>query len=288
MDSPPLSAEEIADVKKARKSKGILYLLNNGIMFEKKGEGVKFEANFDYLASFEAVKKNKLLVVIRTSLGRKSVEFKFDSKIISANQVEYDITQTNEDYARDLPPGYKSTSDMKKTSDDPLISAKTGQKYDFLTEKEFVLHFGSITAKEYDELQEYAAKEKSYWPRLEKYIEEQKRRERSTLKESENAFFILVHDHDVRIPDIVDLVGYLKERYPQLTTEQLAYTKSGLQEINKNDIEKGYYTGLPMLLFERYLQLAIMTKWTDPFTKAIDVLREESLTMKPYEASKLV
>ncbi|MDE1841855.1 MAG: hypothetical protein KGI09_08245, partial [Thaumarchaeota archaeon] len=72
--------------------KGILYLLNNGILFEKKGEGVKFECNFDHLASFEAVKKDKLLVVIRAPEGRRSVEF----KINPADQAEYDIAKVNQ------------------------------------------------------------------------------------------------------------------------------------------------------------------------------------------------
>jgi hypothetical protein len=45
------------DAEMQKIGKGILYLLNNGIMFEKKGEGVKFETNFDYLASFEAEKQ---------------------------------------------------------------------------------------------------------------------------------------------------------------------------------------------------------------------------------------
>ncbi|MDE1767062.1 MAG: hypothetical protein KGI27_12450 [Thaumarchaeota archaeon] len=99
------------DSEMQKVGKGILYLLNNGILFEKKGEGVKFECNFDYLASFEAVKKDKLLVVIRTPQGRKSVEF----KVNPANQVEYDIAQTNQEYANSVSPvSVPSTKNTEK------------------------------------------------------------------------------------------------------------------------------------------------------------------------------
>ena len=94
------------DSEMQKVGKGILYLLNNGILFEKKGEGVKFECNFEYLASFEAVKKDKLLVVIRSPQGRRSVEF----KVNPANQVEYDIAQTNQEYAKSAPPDSASVA----------------------------------------------------------------------------------------------------------------------------------------------------------------------------------
>jgi hypothetical protein len=83
------------DAEMQKVGKGILYLLSNGIMFEKMGEGAKFECNFEYLAGYEAVKKDKLLVVIRTPQGRKSVELKVDN----AKQVGDDISKVNQEYA---------------------------------------------------------------------------------------------------------------------------------------------------------------------------------------------
>lgn len=255
---------------------GILYLLNTGILFEKKGGGAQFEKNFDFIASFEATKKDKLLVVIRTPLGFKSVEFKIDSKLVTANQIEHDIMQVNESYAFD------PLSNTDKKIDDPLIS-ETGKRYDFLAEPEFVKHFGSMTAKKYDILLQYAQKEKKYWPRLEKFLTEQKRLERSSLKEDDDDFLILARFHSVRVPDIVDMRGYLKERYPQLNSSQLQFLVHGLLEINEIEAKKGYRTGFSMSIFDRDLKYA--SKWPDPFSKVIEVLRQESLAMNIYDGT---
>jgi len=265
------------DAKMQKVGNGILYLLNNGLLFEKRGEGVKFEKNFDFIASFEATKKDKLLVVIRTISGLKSVEFKLDSKHVTANQIEYDISSVNENYANT--PGETNT----KINDDPLVSEETGKRYDFLTGKEFVTHFGTMTAKEYDLLLHYAENEKKYWPKFEKYLTERKRIERSSLKEDDDDFLILAYFHEPRVPDIVDLEGYLKARYPQLTQSQLEYLVTGLQEINEIEAKKGYHPGFSMRIFDRDLQYA--SKWPDPFRKALDVLKEESLAMKIYDGT---
>ena len=265
------------DAKMQKIGNGVLYLLNNGLLFEKRGEGVKFDKNFDYIASFEAIKKDKLLVVIRTALGFKSVEFKFDSRLVTANQVEYDISETNEIFAS-LPDNCTT-----KSNDDPLISEETGKRYDFLAEKEFVKLFGIMTAKEYDLLLHYAENERKYWPNLEKYLTERKRMERSFLKEDNDDFLILAYFHEARVPDIVDLKGYLKERYQQLNSSQLEYLVEELQEINEIEAKKGYLPGFSMRIFDRDVQYA--SKWPDPFRKAVNVLKEESLAMKIYDGT---
>lgn len=266
------------DAKMQKMGNGILYLLNNGLLFEKRGEGVKFDKNFDHIASFEAIKKDKLLVVIRTTLGFKSVEFKFDSRLVTANQIEYDISETNRIFAE-----ISDDNFTIQISDDQLVSEKTGKRYDFLAEKEFVKLFGTMTAKEYDLLLNYAENERKYWPKLEKYLTERKKLERSFLKEDDDDFVILAYFHEARVPDIIDLKGYLKERYPQLTDSQLEYLVQELQEINQIEAKKGYLPGFSMRIFDRDLQYA--SKWPDPFRKAVSVLKEESLAMKIYDGT---
>ncbi|MGI0088561.1 MAG: hypothetical protein ACREBI_11485 [Nitrosotalea sp.] len=175
--------------------KGILYLLNNGILFEKKGEGVKFECNFDYLASFEAVKKDKLLVVIRTPQGRKSVEF----KVNPANQVWYDISQVNQEYAGNTPAGTSTAKDTEKHDKfDQDVHSRSEAQW-FQNNWNDIMKFlkpGRVTY-----LNEYVKNAKIGTPDVDPYL--------------------LVVDHqNLTYKDFVDLPGFLKWRYDTMTDKE--------------------------------------------------------------------
>ncbi len=176
--------------------KGILYLLNNGILFEKKGEGVKFECNFDYLASFEAVKKDKLLVVIRTPQGRKSVEF----KVNPANQVEYDIAQTNQEYARNTPAD--SVSISKTTEHDKFdqdAHSRSEARW-FQDNWNDIMKFLKPERVAY--LNEYVKNAKIGTPDADPYL-------------------LVVKHENLTYNDFADLPGFLKWRYNDMTEKEV-------------------------------------------------------------------
>ncbi|MHB9161637.1 MAG: hypothetical protein ACYC6W_12250 [Nitrosotalea sp.] len=186
------------DAEMQKIGKGILYLLNNGIMFEKKGEGVKFECNFDYLASFEATKKDKLLVVIRTSDGRKSVEF----KVNPANQVEHDITQVNQEYARNTPPDFISDIKNIENHDD-----KFDQNAHSLSE---ALWF----QKNQKDIEKFLKPERVSY--LNEYIKNAK------IGTPDVDPYLLVVDYEnLTYKDFADLPGFLKWRYDTMTDKEV-------------------------------------------------------------------
>ncbi|MHB8603431.1 MAG: hypothetical protein ACYC9R_12430 [Nitrosotalea sp.] len=186
------------DAEMQKIGKGILYLLNNGIMFEKKGEGVKFECNFDFLASFEATKKDKLLVVIRTSDGRKSVEF----KVNPANQVEHDITQVNQEYARNTPPDFISDIKNIENHDD-----KFDQNAHSLSE---ALWF----QKNQKDIEKFLKPERVSY--LNEYIKNAK------IGTPDVDPYLLVVDYEnLTYKDFADLPGFLKWRYDTMTDKEV-------------------------------------------------------------------
>ncbi|MDH2906557.1 MAG: hypothetical protein PXX83_00475 [Candidatus Nitrosotalea sp.] len=186
------------DAEMQKTGKGTLYLLNDGIIFEKRGEGVKFECNFDYLASFEAVKKDKLLVVIRTSDGRKSVEF----KVSPANQVEHDISQVNQEYAGNPPPDF--IYDMKniENHDD-----KFDQNAHSLSE---ALWF----QKNQKDIEKFLKPERVSY--LNEYIKNAK-----IGTPDVDPYLLLVDHENLTYKDFVDLSGFLKWRYDTMTDKEV-------------------------------------------------------------------
>ena len=166
-------------------------------MFEKKGEGVKFETNFDYLASFEAVKKDKLLVVIRTSDGRKSVEF----KVNLANQVEHDITQVNQEYARNTPPDFISDIKNIENHDD-----KFDQNAHSLSE---ALWF----QKNQKDIEKFLKPERVSY--LNEYIKNAK-----IGTPDVDPYLLLINHENLTHKDFVDLSGFLKWRYDTMTDKE--------------------------------------------------------------------
>lgn len=185
------------DAEMQKTGKGILYLLNNGIMFEKKGEGIKFETNFDYLASFEAIKKDKLLVVIRTSEGRKSVEF----KVNPANQVEHDISQVNQEYARNTPPDFISDIKNIENHDD-----KFDQNAHSLSE---ALWF----QKNQKDIEKFLKPERVSY--LNEYIKNAK-----IGTPDVDPYLLLIKHENLTYKDFVDLPGFLKWRYDTMTDKE--------------------------------------------------------------------
>ncbi|MHB8547493.1 MAG: hypothetical protein ACYDAJ_12090 [Nitrosotalea sp.] len=183
------------DAEMQKTGKGVLYLLNNGIMFEKRGEGVKFETNFDYLASFEAVKKDKLLVVIRTSDGRKSVEF----KVNPASQVEHDITQVNQEYARNTP---ADSASISKTTEHDKFDQDAHSRSEarwFQDNWNDIMKF--LKPERVSYLNEYVKNAKIGTPDEDPYI---------LVTDYENLTYI----------DFADLHGFLKWRYDTMTDKE--------------------------------------------------------------------
>ncbi|MGB6464326.1 MAG: hypothetical protein WBF38_08915 [Nitrosotalea sp.] len=177
--------------------KGILYLLNNGILFEKKGEGVKFECNFDHLASFEAVKKDKLLVVIRAPEGRRSVEF----KVNPANQVEYDITQANQENA--------------STSADSVPIAKNTEKHDDTFDQDAHSRSEALWfQKNQKDIERFLKPERIAY--LNEFIKNAKIGTPGT-----DPYLLLVDHENLTYKDFADLPGFLKWRYGTMTDKEV-------------------------------------------------------------------
>jgi len=186
------------DAEMQKTGKGILYLLNNGLMFEKKGEGVKFECNFDYLASFEATKKDKLLVVIRTSDGRKSIEF----KVNPANQVEHDISQVNQEYARNTPPDF--IADIKNIEN-------TDEKFD---QNAHSLSEALWFQKNQKNIEKFLKPERVSY--LNEYIKN------ARIGTPDVDPYLLLIDHEnLTYKDFADLPGFLKWRYDAMTDKEV-------------------------------------------------------------------
>ena len=185
------------DAEMQKIGKGILYLLNNGIMFEKKGEGVKFETNFDYLASFEATKKDKLLVVIRTSDGRKSIEF----KVNPANQVEHDISQVNQEYARNTPPDFISNIKNIENHDDKFDqnAHSLSEALWFQNNQKDIEKF--LKPERVSYLNEYIKNAKIGTPDVDPYL-------------------LLIDHENLTYKDFADLSGFLKWRYYTMTDKE--------------------------------------------------------------------
>jgi|SRR5579864_114134 len=184
------------DSEMSKVGKGILYLLNSGILFEKKGEGIKFETNFDYLASFEAVKKDKLLVAIRTPQGRRSVEF----KVNPANQVEYDISQINQEYARNVSPD--SIPNTKNIEHD---------KFD----QDAHSHSEALWfEKNQKDIEKFLKPERVAY--LNEFIKNAK-----IGTPSADPYLLLVDHENLTCKDFVDLPGFLKWRYETMTDNEV-------------------------------------------------------------------
>ncbi|MDE1763885.1 MAG: hypothetical protein KGH88_06540 [Thaumarchaeota archaeon] len=181
-----------AEIQKV--GKGVLYLLSSGIMFEKKGEGAKFECGFEYLASYEAAKKDKLLVVIRTPQGRKSVEFKVDA----AKQVEDDISKVNREYA-DSSDLSDSKNNEKQTDFDQESHSRSEAKW-FKDNWNEIMKFLKPEKVEY--LNEYIKNAKTGSPNADPYL-------------------LVVKYENLTYKDFANLPGFLNWRYPEMNEKEV-------------------------------------------------------------------
>ena len=59
-----------------KEGRGRLYLLNNGLAFDARGKGVRFEASFDSIARFWVERPDKFLLTVRKRWGWKTFVFK--------------------------------------------------------------------------------------------------------------------------------------------------------------------------------------------------------------------
>lgn len=86
-----------AEVKKV--GKGILYVLNTDLAFEKLGEGLVWNVSFHNLASFEAVNKNKVIVVWYANVAGNTRKIRSEFKVKKvAFDVEREIAHANSEY----------------------------------------------------------------------------------------------------------------------------------------------------------------------------------------------
>lgn len=83
---------------KSRLGNGILYVTNLGIVFEAKTNGLILELPFSILRTFEAKKKNTLL--LSWDELDKSQRFSFECKVEHAKAVENEIQLANQEFAR--------------------------------------------------------------------------------------------------------------------------------------------------------------------------------------------
>ncbi len=83
---------------KSKLGNGILYITNSGIVFETKSKGLILELPFTILRTFEAKKKN--ILILSWDEPDKSQRFSFECKVDHAKAVENEIQLTNQAFAR--------------------------------------------------------------------------------------------------------------------------------------------------------------------------------------------
>ena len=83
---------------KSKLGNGILYITNLGIVFEAKTKGLILDLPFTILRTFEAKKKN-VLILSWNELD-KSQRFSFECKVEHAKAVENEIQLANQEFAR--------------------------------------------------------------------------------------------------------------------------------------------------------------------------------------------
>jgi hypothetical protein len=83
---------------KSKFGNGILYITNLGIVFEAKTKGQILELPFTILRTFEAKKKN--ILILSWDESDKSQRFSFECKVEHAKAVENEIQLANQEFAR--------------------------------------------------------------------------------------------------------------------------------------------------------------------------------------------
>ena len=83
---------------KSKLGNGILYVTNLGIVFEAKSRGLILELPFTILRTFEAKKKDT--IILSWDEPDKSQRFGFECKVEYAKAVENEIQLANSEFAR--------------------------------------------------------------------------------------------------------------------------------------------------------------------------------------------
>ena len=83
---------------KSKLGNGILYITNLGIVFEAKSKGLILELPFAILRTFEAKKKN--ILILSWDEQDKSQRFSFECKVEHAKAAEHEIQLANQEFAR--------------------------------------------------------------------------------------------------------------------------------------------------------------------------------------------
>lgn len=83
---------------KSKLGNGMLYITNLGVVFEAKTKGLILELPFTILRTFEAKKKN--ILILSWDEPDKSQRFSFECKIEHAKAVENEIQLANQEFTR--------------------------------------------------------------------------------------------------------------------------------------------------------------------------------------------
>lgn len=83
---------------KSKLGNGILYITNLGIVFESKMKGLILDLPFTILRTFEAKKKN--ILILSWDEPDKSQRFSFECNVEHAKAVENKIHLANQEFAR--------------------------------------------------------------------------------------------------------------------------------------------------------------------------------------------
>ncbi|MEM4252404.1 MAG: hypothetical protein QXE84_02650 [Candidatus Nitrosotenuis sp.] len=83
---------------KSRLGNGTIYITNLGVVFEVQEKGLILELPFTILRTFEAKKKN--ILILSWDEADKSQRFSFECKVDHAKAVENEIQLANQEFAR--------------------------------------------------------------------------------------------------------------------------------------------------------------------------------------------
>lgn len=83
---------------KSKLGNGIIYVTNFGVVFETKTKGLILELPFTILRTFEAKKKN--ILILSWDEPDHSQRFNFECKVEHAKSIENEIQLANQEFAR--------------------------------------------------------------------------------------------------------------------------------------------------------------------------------------------
>lgn len=182
---------------------GRLYLLSNGLVFDARGKGVRFEAHFDSIVKFWAVRPDKFFVTIRKRWGRKTFVFKIGSRrnCQSPSGIEMDLEYMMAEYAHNL-----------------TLRGKSRRNGLWNRNK---INFDTFCRTE-------AAWLECNWSRMLPYVKEQGRRYLNeyvhTVRVGSpyvNPYLLIVEYENLSYDDFQNLPGFLGWRYGDMTDAEL-------------------------------------------------------------------